>query len=133
MSRTLDGKVLVSHLTADEMTIDRTLLQQHGRSARTLVKEGALRVTLVALAADGRMAPHRANGPITVQLLEGDITFEVAGKDYSLSSRELLVVAADVEHAVRSTSGGTFLLTLVHPESQGSPQGAAGRVSSTEP
>lgn len=116
MHRTLEGKVLVNHLTTDEMMIDRTLVEQHGRSARTIVKEGPLRVTVIALAANGKMAPHVASGPITVQLLDGDITFEVAGKEYPLQPRELLVVAANVEHSVRSTSGGTFLLSVVHAE-----------------
>jgi len=128
MHRTIEGKVLVNHLTADELMIDRKLLSEHGRSARTLVKEGPLRVTVIALAPGGQLAPHRATGPITIQLLDGDITFEVAGKEYPLQPREFLVVAADVEHAVRSGSGGTFLLTLVHGEvpSAAGAQGAAG-------
>lgn len=116
MHRTIEGKVLVNHLTKDELMIDWKLLEQHGRSARTLVKEGPLRVTVIALAADGKLAPHSSNGPITIQLLDGDITFEVAGKEYPLQSRELLVVAANVEHAARSSAGGTFLLTVVHGE-----------------
>src|SRR6185503_19527286 len=42
MHRTLDGDVLVHHLTQDERLIDPSLLARHGRSARTLVKEGPL-------------------------------------------------------------------------------------------
>jgi quercetin dioxygenase-like cupin family protein len=114
MHRTIEGQVLVNHLTQDEMLIDTTLLAQHGRSARTLVKEGPLRVTLIALAANATLPAHSANGPITVQLLDGDITFHVAGKEYPLQKRDLLVVAAAVEHSARSADGGTFLLTVVH-------------------
>lgn len=114
MHRTIEGQVLVNHLTQDEMLIDTTLLAQHGRSARTLVKEGPLRVTVIALAANATLPAHSANGPITVQLLDGDITFDVAGKEYPLQRRDLLVVAANVEHSARSTTGGTFLLTVVH-------------------
>ena len=77
MHRTIEGRVLVNHLTQDEMWIDQALLAQHGRSARTLVKEGALRVTIIGLAAGGTMPEHSANGPISIQLLQGDVTFDV--------------------------------------------------------
>lgn len=114
MHRTIEGRVLVNHLTQDEMLIDQTLVQQHGRSARTLVKEGALRVTIIGLAPNGSLPAHSANGPISIQLLQGDVTFDIAGQHYALSQNDLLVVAPGVEHAARSTAGGTFLLTVVH-------------------
>jgi quercetin dioxygenase-like cupin family protein len=114
MQRTLAGDVLVQHLTDDEMLVDRSLVALHGRSARTLIKEGPLRVTVIALAANGILPAHSTTGPISIQLLEGDITFTVAGKEYPLASRDLLVVAGGVEHSARSAGGGAFLLTVVH-------------------
>jgi quercetin dioxygenase-like cupin family protein len=114
MNRTLAGDVLVQHLTDDEMLVDRSLVALHGRSARTLIKEGPLRVTVIALAANGILPAHSTTGPISIQLLEGDITFTVAGKEYPLASRDLLVVAGGVEHSARSAGGGAFLLTVVH-------------------
>ena len=60
--------------------IDHDLLSRSGRSARTLLKEGPLRVTLVALGAGGALAEHHADGPITVHVLAGRITFR-AGED----------------------------------------------------
>lgn len=125
MHRTIEGQVLVNHLTQDEMMIDTTLLAQHGRSARTLIKEGPLRVTIIGLAANATLPAHSAVGPITIQLLDGDITFEVAGREYPLQSRDLLVVASRVEHSARSVSGGTFLLTVVHGEPERVAMGAS--------
>ncbi len=116
MHRALNGDVLVHHLTDDEMLVDRGLVAQHGRSARTVVKEGPLRVTIIALAANGTLPAHSADGPISIQLLDGDIMFEVAGKQYQLAPRDLLVVAANVEHSARSAVGGSFLLTVVHAQ-----------------
>jgi quercetin dioxygenase-like cupin family protein len=116
MHRTIEGRVLVNHLTQDEMLIDQALLVQHGRSARTLVKEGALRVTVIALAANGVLPAHSATGPISIQLLNGDVTFDIAGRTYPLQPNDLLVVAPRVEHLARSATGGTFLLTVVHEE-----------------
>jgi quercetin dioxygenase-like cupin family protein len=115
MHRTISGDVLVQHLTEDSMLIDRGLVEQHGRSARTLVKEGPLRVTMIALAANGTLPPHSTVGPISIQLVEGDITVTAAGREYPLAMRDLLVVAANVEHSASSDEGGAFLLTVVHP------------------
>jgi quercetin dioxygenase-like cupin family protein len=114
MQRTLAGDVLVHHLTDDEMMIDRSLVKHHGRSARTLIKEGPLRVTVIALAVNGILPAHSTTGPISIQLLEGDITFAAAGREYPLAPRDLLVIAGGVEHSARSAGGGAFLLTVVH-------------------
>jgi len=45
MQRTVEGDVLLHHLTHDESTLDDDLLTRSGRTARTLVKEGPLRLT----------------------------------------------------------------------------------------
>lgn len=117
IKRTLEGEVLVHHLGQDEWMIDSTLLSRHGRTARTLVKEGPLRLTLLAIAPDGSVPPHSADGPIAIHLLEGDVIFTARGKDYSLKPRDVLVLAAGVEHSAHSKAGCTVLLTVVHPAS----------------
>ena len=100
--------------------IDRTLLARHGRSARTLVKEGPLRLTVIAIAAGGDLLAHRTSGPITIQVLDGEIVFTALGREQVLRTGDLLVLAPEIEHSARSTTGGVFLLTVVHPESAGS-------------
>lgn len=115
IERALAGDALLFELK-DERThvMDAKLLEEHGRNARTLVKEAALRITMIALAPGGSIEPHRAAGPISVQVLEGAVRFTAAGKEYSLSPGQVLVVAEGVEHEVRSDGGGLFLLTVVH-------------------
>ena len=114
MHRTLDGDVLVHHLTQDERLIDPTLLARHGRSARTLVKEGPLRLTIMGIAAGGVLPVHSTDDAVTVHLLDGEIEFSAAGQDYPLVAGDILVFAPGVEHSARSVKGGTFLLTVVH-------------------
>lgn len=92
--------------------IDADLLAKAGRSARTLVKDGPLRVTLVALGAGGALAPHRADGPITVHTLSGEIRFRAGSDEWRLVPGGLLSLGAGVEHAVESATGGVFLLTV---------------------
>lgn len=121
LNRRIAGDVLVHHLTEDEQLIDQTLLARHGRSSRTLVKEGPLRLTMVALGAGGELAPHRAPGPVTMHVLEGALTFSAAGKEYPVKARDILVMAPGVEHSARSTAGGVFLLTVVDTDTAPSP------------
>jgi quercetin dioxygenase-like cupin family protein len=115
VQRVLDGDVLVHHLRRDEQTIDTVLLEKHGRTARTLVKEGSLRLTLMALAPSNVVPIHKAEGPISVQVLQGDVVFTAAGADYPLEIGDFIVVAAGVDHSLRSEQGCRLLLTVVHP------------------
>ncbi len=118
IDRPLSGTALQFHLRTEiERVKDPAAATGHERHSRTLVKEGALRVTLISLRAGGHVAPHHADGPITVQVLEGDIELGVAGSDHRLLPGDLLVVDKGIEHEVRSQDGGTFLLTVVQPGS----------------
>lgn len=118
IDRPLSGDVLRFDLAAERGRVnDPTRLERHGRNARTLLKEGPLRVTLVMVRAGGQIAAHRSAGPITVHVLDGDIRFRAAGQEHRLSSGDLLAAAAGLEHDVTSDGGGTFLLTVVHADS----------------
>ena len=119
MTRILDGEVLVHHLTQDERMLDPALLARHGRTARTIVKEGPLRLTIMGIAAGGVLPTHRADANVTVHLLEGEVTFAARGREYPLHAGDVLVMAPGVEHEAQSTTGCVFLLTLLYlgPES----------------
>ena len=116
IDRPLSADVLRFDLRDERARVDDPeLLARHGRNARTLVKEGALRVTLVMLRAGGAIAPHRAPGAITLHVLDGDVHVQAAGQEHRLSSGHLLVMNGGVEHTIDSKAGGVFLLTLVQP------------------
>lgn len=102
------------HLPRDEQTIDVALLAKHGRTARTLVKEGPLRLTLLALAAGGDVPAHDTDGPVSVHVIDGHVVFVAEGREYALAAGDIIVFAGGVEHAARSTHGCLLLLTVVH-------------------
>lgn len=120
MHRTIEGEVLINHLTHDEWMIDQEILTKHGRTARTLVKEGPLRLTVMALAPGGHLPVHDTTGPVTIHALEGDLLFRALNEEYPLSAGDVLVLAPGVPHSATSRSGGKFLLTVFHPPSGGS-------------
>jgi quercetin dioxygenase-like cupin family protein len=119
MHRILDGEVLVHHLTQDERMLDPELLARHGRTARTLVKEGPLRLTIMGIAAGGVLPTHRTDAHVTIHLLEGQVTFTACDREYTLNVGDVLIFAPNVEHEARSATGGVFLLTVLYlgPES----------------
>lgn len=112
IDRPLSGPALVFDLRAEG---EQTGTAEAGRGARTLLKEGPLRVTLVRIAAGGTIPEHRADGPITVQPLEGRMEFVVAGETHELEPGRLLTAAAGAPHSVRSAGGALFLLTVTKP------------------
>lgn len=119
MHRTITGDVLVQHLGSDAMTIDQGLLEKHGRSSRTLVKEGPLRLTIISLAAGGALPPHSTDNPVSIHVVKGEVTFFALDHEYALAAGDVLILGSGVEHAARSKSGASFLLTVAYAEGSG--------------
>ena len=98
-----------------------------GREARTLIKSGMLRVTLVTLQPGAELAEHAASGPITVQPLSR-IRFTAAGREHDLAPGQLLSAGAGIRHRVASDAGATL---SSHPGAAaagtGAGAGASGR------
>lgn len=89
------------------------------RTARTLIRNGPLRATLVTIAPGGEIPEHHADGPITVQPLRGRLQFTAAGAVHDVGPGQLLSLSAGVRHAVASVSGATFLLTVARIDPSG--------------
>lgn len=119
VGRRVSGEML-SFVLADEIAIVRRELEgASGRIARTLIKNGPLSVTLVGVKPGGELKEHVAKGPITIQVVEGSIELESRGARRVLSAGMLLSLAGGVPHAVTSTTGAIFLLTLTTGQRSG--------------
>jgi quercetin dioxygenase-like cupin family protein len=129
MDRALSGQPLQFHLPSERKRITGSERQEaHGRSGRTLVKDGPLRVNLVALGPGEALAEHHAPGPISVHVLEGAIRFTTEGTHHDLEAGGLLALGPGTPHAVTSEEGGVFLLTIALPwsASPGAGEAASG-------
>jgi len=116
IDRALSGQPLQFNLPSERERITGSEHQEaHGRTGRTLVKDGPLRVNMVSLGPGESLAEHHAPGPITVQVLEGAIRFTTGGTHHDLHTGELLALGAETPHAVTSEEGGVFLLTIALP------------------
>lgn len=114
LDRSVSGEVMIVRM-ADERSrlLGTPMIAPHGRSARTIAKVGPLRVTLVALSAHGDVAPHHAESPVSIHVLEGRVRCTAAGTEHVLGAGDLAVLAAGVEHAlVADGATAIFLLTI---------------------
>ena len=90
--------------------------QQSGRHARTLVKEGALRIVLVALRAGANLEEHQAHGPVSLHALEGQLRVRTPEQDVTLAAGQLLALESDLRHDVTALADSVLLLTLTQPQ-----------------
>ena len=112
VDRKLSRAVLGFDLEAELQTAREELRAGPSRMARTLVKEGPLRVTLVGLGPGGTIRPHQADAPITIHVLEGEILLETGSEIHRRTKGSLVALDGGVRHAVSAPNGGFFLLTL---------------------
>jgi quercetin dioxygenase-like cupin family protein len=120
--RSLAGEVLAFDLDEELRLVREQLVGGRVRIARTLVKEGSLRLTLVGLAPGGGLDEHDAPGPISIQVVEGELELTAGGETGTYATGALIALDRRVRHAVRSQRGAMFLLTLSTPESDAEPR-----------
>jgi quercetin dioxygenase-like cupin family protein len=92
--------------------VQRVAGNKSKRTAKTLVKEGPLRVLVVALDAGGKLEEHAVDGPFSVQCLMGRVTAHVAGTDRELRAGDLLVVDTGVTHDIEAKESAALLITI---------------------
>ena len=114
--RPLSGETMVFDLAGETRTARSARADGDARrTARTLLKDGPLRMTLIVLEPGAEMAEHAAAGPITVQPVEGMIRFRAGADEQRLRPGQVLSAGAGVRHSVSSDDGAAFLLTVVIP------------------
>ena len=115
VQRSLAGDVLTFDLAEEMRLISAELTDGRARSARTLVKDGPLRLTIIGLGPGGSLTEHEAPGPITIQVLGGVLELNAGGELREHRAGALVALDQRVRHAVSSANGAMFLLTLAAP------------------
>lgn len=114
--RILDAQLVAVDLNAFRTQIKEEQTWKDGdRNAITLMKADGMRLVLIALHAGAEMRTHMAPGMISVQLLEGEITFKTAHQLSKLMPGQLITLHKGVPHSVVAEKESTFLLTLSTP------------------
>ncbi len=109
----LSGAALWFSLSAEDAALrDRAAAARSGRVAKTLVKEGHLRVTLIVLRRGAALGAHQVDGVVSVQVLRGRARISVEGRIVDLSRGELLVLDQAVTHTAEALVDCALLVTV---------------------
>jgi quercetin dioxygenase-like cupin family protein len=91
--------------------------RESGRSSETLVKYEQFRIVLVRMKAGSYMSHHRAEGPISIQAIQGRISVHLPeDRVERLNPGDLLTLDRCLEHDVEAMEESAFLLTIAWPE-----------------
>lgn len=86
------------------------------RNAVTLFKSDKLRILVIALHSGAELKTHTAPGVITVQVLEGAMSFHANDRSVELSEGQMVTLASGVPHGVVARKESVFLLTIALQE-----------------
>lgn len=108
----VSGPMLAFSLADEMKALHGEMAKAPARAAKTLIKEGSITVTLIGVNPGGGLHAHKAAGPITVQVLEGEVEFKVGETSRTLTAGTLFALDGGIVHEVESVHGGIFLLTV---------------------
>lgn len=115
-SRLLDAQMVIMDLNSARKQIrDEKAWKEGDRNAITLFKSDGMRLVLIALHAGAEMKAHTTPGIISVQVLEGKITFQTEFQAARLVEGQILTLHKEITHSVLADEDSTFLLTLSTP------------------
>ena len=81
--------------------------------SRTLVENKAGTITLFAFAAGQGLSEHSAPFNALVQVIDGEGKFTVGGKAHKVVAGQLLLMPANIPHAVKAVKRFKMLLTML--------------------
>lgn len=116
MDRELDRTLMTFDTGAEIAKLKAGAQWQSGsRAAIVLVKNDSIRIVLVALHKGGVLHEHRAEGPITLAVLEGTLRFSVGADSHTLGRGAILTLGDGISHEVEALEDGAFALTVIQP------------------
>lgn len=83
------------------------------RNSVTLFKSETMRIVLIGLHENAELKPHKANGVISVQVIEGKIEFTAEEHITHLEQRQMIALQENIIHSVKALTESFFILTLV--------------------
>ena len=81
--------------------------------SRTFAQNNALSLTLFAFDQGEGLSTHAASGDAMVQVLDGEVTLTIGGREVVAKCGEIVVMPADVPHSVNAVKPFKMLLTVV--------------------
>ncbi len=120
MSRALTGPNLTFDVAGqiEELRHDENYART-GRVGRTLVKAGAMRLTLVVLAKGVEVGTHQAESPMTLQPVRGRLRYRIGDEHFEIGQGEVLFFGPGHAQDIRALDETALLLTITGAEGEG--------------
>lgn len=87
--------------------------KESDRNSLTIFKSPTLRIVLMGLHANAELKAHKANGVISVQVLEGKINFSTVNQTSVMEKGNMIALQENVIHSVTALNESFFLLSIV--------------------
>jgi quercetin dioxygenase-like cupin family protein len=84
--------------------------------SKTLIKKDAGNVTLFAFEAGQGLSEHTAPFDALVQILDGEAHITIGGEDRTVSAGEMIIMPANVPHALQAEKAFKMLLVMIRGE-----------------
>jgi quercetin dioxygenase-like cupin family protein len=96
-----------------EVLKDMVEYQEGAVVSRTIIDKPQGTVTLFAFAEGEGLSEHTTPYDALVQVMDGKVEITIGSKAYSLDEGEMIVMPADIPHALRALSRFKMLLVMV--------------------
>jgi quercetin dioxygenase-like cupin family protein len=112
------GRIIYAPLV--EIDLKRVINQIKGettwlesdRNSVTIYKSETMRIVLIGLHQHAELKSHKANGVISVQVIEGEIELKADEQMIRLEKSQMMVLQENVIHSVNALTESFLLLTL---------------------
>lgn len=85
---------------------------ERDRNSLAIFKSDTMRIVLIGLHKNAELKPHKAEGVISVQVLEGEIDFKTEQQVAHLTKGQMITLHENITHSVTARKESIFLLTL---------------------
>lgn len=108
---------LIKNLNKSEVLTTTELIEYADQKvvSRTLAQNNFLTLTLFAFAAGEGISSHASTGDALIQVLDGEALITIGDEKFTVGTGQLIVMPADIPHAVDAVKPFKMLLTVVKP------------------
>jgi quercetin dioxygenase-like cupin family protein len=115
----ISGRRLRFGLTREDAVLrDQASASKTGRAGQTLVKEGSLRITQLALRKGSALGSHQIAGAVSMQMLRGRLRVTTTDGAMTLESGDLIALGVGVGHDTQAVTDCVVLITMAMQQAQ---------------
>lgn len=111
---------LIKNISKSEIHTTTELIEYAEQKvvSRTLAQNDYLTLTLFAFATGEGISSHASTGDAMIQILDGEALITIGADKFTLSTGQLIIMPANIPHAVDAVKPFKMLLTVVKPPVQ---------------